>query len=298
MSCRPTSITILSLVIATGVMLSAPALAEGTLYFAELGTGVRAVSTDGTGLTTIASGGWGIRGLAADTTHDRLYWSDIDADTIYRVNMDGTGSQPVLSNSLTTWTQGLYADGANDRLYWSNSQSPLIGVSDLDGNGATTWTTGLAMEDCVLVDSGKVYWNTAVTSGDGNIMRANPDGSDVETVVTGYGKPHKFAISGGMIYWIDFTGTDRIRRANLDGTGVQDLLTIPGGDPLGMAIDPAAGKLYWSMTDTPRVMRMNLDGTGVETFLAGTGYITDIVWTPEPASLLMLGLAAIGLRRR
>jgi hypothetical protein len=64
------------------------------------------------------------------------------------------------------------------------------------------------------------------------------------------------------LYWTDsFTG--KIQRANLDGTGVEDLVTGLF-DPFGIALDVAAGKMYWTDSGTDKIQRANLDGTGVE----------------------------------
>ena len=64
---------------------------------------------------------------------------------------------------------------------------------------------------------------------------------------------------------------DEILRANLDGSNVQLLLERPGADfEGGLAIDPAAGKLYWSEAAAHDVGVSNLDGSQAQT-LFGTG---------------------------
>ena len=45
------------------------------------------------------------------------------------------------------------------------------------------------------------------------------------------------------MYWTDYRGTDKIQRANLDGTNVQDLVTGSDGLrvlPYGIALDIAS----------------------------------------------------------
>ena len=70
------------------------------------------------------------------------------------------------------------------------------------------------------------------------------------------------------LYWTD-TGTNKIQRANLDGSQVEDVLTGLSV-PVGLALDVAAGKLYWthagfwSDTGTGEIQRANLDGSHVE----------------------------------
>ena len=82
------------------------------------------------------------------------------------------------------------------------------------------------------------------------------------------------------MYWTD-AGTDKIQRANLDGTGVQDLVTgLP--DPYDIALDVTGGKMYWTHPFTARIQRANLDGTGVE----------DLWWTSEQSLGIALDIPA------
>ena len=68
--------------------------------------------------------------------------------------------------------------------------------------------------------------------------------------------------AGNRIYWTD-AGARTIQRANLDGTGVVNLITTGLISPLGIALDVAAGKMYWADADAQKIQRANLDGTGV-----------------------------------
>jgi len=75
---------------------------------------------------------------------------------------------------------------------------------------------------------------------DGNVSRANLDGSGIEVLATGYPDPNGIAldISGGKLYWTDWAN-GALYRANLNGTGLETLitgLTAPAG--LCMDIEP------------------------------------------------------------
>jgi hypothetical protein len=53
---------------------------------------------------------------------------------------------------------------------------------------------------------------------------------------------------GGPIYWTDLDGapgSHLIRRANADGSGIQNVVTGLR-DPRGMALDVLGGKMYWT----------------------------------------------------
>jgi hypothetical protein len=73
--------------------------------------------------------------------------------------------------------------------------------------------------------------------------------------------------SGDFIYWIDFSSGD-IRRANLDGSGQQTLVTGLF-EPIGIALDLGAGKMYWTDYGTNDIRRANLDGSGQQTLVTG-----------------------------
>ena len=69
------------------------------------------------------------------------------------------------------------------------------------------------------------------------------------------------------IFWTD-SGTEKIQRANLDGSDVQDLVTQGlVGD--GIALDVEGGKMYWTDSRYDRgwkgkIQRANLDGSNIE----------------------------------
>jgi hypothetical protein len=63
------------------------------------------------------------------------------------------------------------------------------------------------------------------------------------------------------IYWTDGEHREgRIRRANLDGSNVETLLSRLT-NPRGLAIDVKGGKMYWSDTQDEVMYRANLDGS-------------------------------------
>ena len=74
------------------------------------------------------------------------------------------------------------------------------------------------------------------------------------------------------IFWID-SGTDKIQRGNLDMansevSNIEDLVTGLEA-PLGIALDIAGGKMYWTDTGTGKIQRANLDGSNIEDLVTG-----------------------------
>ena len=74
------------------------------------------------------------------------------------------------------------------------------------------------------------------------------------------------------MYWTDF-GTDKIQRADLDGSNVEDLVTTGLDIPFGIALDVRAGKMYWTDAGTDKIQRADLDGSNVEDLVTtGLGF--------------------------
>ena len=109
-----------------------------------------------------------------------------------------------------------------------------------------------------------MYW----TAGDNTIRRSKLDGTQVQVLFEG-GNLRDIAldVSGGKMYWVD-TRIDAIRRANLDGSGVVDVVPNLGG-PTGLALDISGGKVYWMDYSLDKIQRANLNGSGVEDLVTG-----------------------------
>jgi DNA-binding beta-propeller fold protein YncE len=69
------------------------------------------------------------------------------------------------------------------------------------------------------------------------------------------------ALASDSIYWSSYREGGGIRLGGLDGAGAGDLIT-PESSPEGIAIDPAAGKIYWADTTTGAIRVANLNGSG------------------------------------
>ena len=85
------------------------------------------------------------------------------------------------------------------------------------------------------------------------------------------------AIGGGKIYWTSQTSASAgtINSANLDGTDKKTLTSIRAV-PMGIAVDTAGSKLYWTNT-RGRIQSANLNGSGIQNVLLDLSDPTDIV---------------------
>lgn len=71
------------------------------------------------------------------------------------------------------------------------------------------------------------------------------------------------AADAAKMYWTD-SGSDRVQRARLDGSNIENLVTTGLIGPYGIALDLTNGKMYWTDNGTKKVQRANLDGTSVQ----------------------------------
>jgi DNA-binding beta-propeller fold protein YncE len=120
--------------------------------------------------------------------------------------------------------------------------------------------------------SGRLFF---LDNGAGRVLTANPDGSDLRTLINeGRQGPDGVVVDvpAGHIYWTNmgnFKEDDgAILRSDLDG---KNMITIvpPGGTftPKQIKLEKKSGKLYWSDREGMRVMRANLDGSKIETLV-------------------------------
>ena len=104
------------------------------------------------------------------------------------------------------------------------------------------------------------------------------------------------------MYWTDIT-SDKIQRANLDGTDVEDLITfvLPDSqtEPFGISLDAINGKMYWADGALGTISCANLDGTNQEILVSGlAGPRALVVAVPEPTALCFLYIGCFWLLRR
>jgi sugar lactone lactonase YvrE len=82
-------------------------------------------------------------------------------------------------------------------------------------------------------------------------------------MMAGSGMGQRQPLLSGKMYWTDL-GIDKIQRVNLDGTGLEDLVTTGLIAPRGIALDVAGGKMYWTDAGSSKIQRANQDGSTVE----------------------------------
>jgi DNA-binding beta-propeller fold protein YncE len=228
-------------------------------------------------------------------TTGRLFFLDLAGGRILSANPDGSGLKTILTEGRRL-PDGVVVDVAAGHIYWTNMGSNpstndgSIERADINGKNLTTivpegrtFTPKQLQLDKV---NGKLYWSDREGM---RIMRANLDGSNIETLVeTGHGDndrrhPKNWCVGialdvpGGKLYWTqkgaDNAGEGRIFRANLEIPKGQspvkrtDIEVLFNGlpEPIDLDLDLSNRMIYWTdRGDPPRgntVNRAHLDAT-------------------------------------
>lgn len=171
-------------------------------------------------------------------------------------------------------------------IYWVDISSNVVQRSNLNGSEVTTLARGDGRPVGIVVDAdgGKVYWsdrtssNPSDPSGNSRIYRMNLDSTEKEMIIQGGSTVMEYLALdyfSGKIYWSEWSDLDanhKIRRANLDGSNVEDIITGLT-HPRGIALDNVGRKIYWSQQaqSNRRIQNANLDGSDIQDVLITDG---------------------------
>jgi DNA-binding beta-propeller fold protein YncE len=223
----------------------------------------------------------------ATKTVGRLYFLDLAAGRVLTANPDGSSVRTIV-NKGRKLPDGIVVDVPAGHIYWTNMGNPksndgTIDRADLDGKNITnivpsgaTWTPKQLQLDA---KNRKLYWSDREGM---RVMRANLDGSNVETLVeTGHGDADRLDatkwcvgigidLDGGRVYWTqkgnDNAGEGRIFRAGLEipkgqtPANRQDIELLYNNlpEPIDLDLDLDSRIMYWTdRGDPPRGNTVN-----------------------------------------
>lgn len=256
---------------------------------------------DGTDSEVLISTELSPYGIALDPSARKIYWTNNEAGRIQRSNFDGSNIENLVVDGFS-WFSGISLDTNGEKMYWADSGRG-IRRSNLNGTDVETLVVNelaYPIDIAVDVNNSKMYWTNYKLR---KIQRSNLDGTDVEDLLELNRVPQGIALD---VYrynifstTVDFaTGAGAIRCLNFDGTDRQ-ILFIPNNVmlektrlyyPLGIAVDPYGGKIYWRDLNPSRIHRANFDGTDPEdviTGIHGSGFIAlDLTQATESWSTL------------
>ena len=122
-------------------------------------------------------------------------------------------------------------------------------------------------------------------------------GASEQRFAPGVDNALNIAVGGSKVYWTEKTGesSGTINSANLNGSGVTELTSILAV-PMGIAVDVAGSKLYWT-NSRGRIQSANLDGSGITNELQDLPSPMDIAlarglvyWTQGNGSVRLVNL--------
>jgi hypothetical protein len=229
-----------------------------------------------------------INNTTAKATTARLFFLSASSGQVFSANPDGSDLKVLVSEGRRL-PDGIVVDTAAGHLYWTNMGNPSandgsIERSNLDGSnvthivppGSTFTPKQLQLDE----KNRKLYWCDREGM---RVMRANVDGSNLETLVDtseGDARPGKeirkwcvgivLDVEAGKFYWTqkgsDNAGDGRIFRANLEIPKGQtsasrkdiELLYENLPEPIDLELDLANRLIYWTdRGDPPRGNTVN-----------------------------------------
>jgi len=213
---------------------------------------------------------------ATTLAQQKIYWTDpafgTGSPAVRRSNLSGSSVEDLITTGLV-YPEGIALDLLSEKMYFVDNHAFAIKRANLDGTMLETVTPVPERPQMIALDlmAGMVYWSASETNISQGIFRARLDGTEMEEIVdivdlqanaTGIA----IDSAGGKVYWTEQSPT-KIRRATVDGTAIEDLITTGLHSPRGIALDVPAGKMYWmdGRLGTPRkIRRANLEGSNVE----------------------------------
>ena len=194
-------------------------------------------------------------------------------------SVDNTTPTPGQSITLsaTVRNQGTGQAAATTLRYYQSSDAPIttgdteVGTSDAISALAASATSEQSSSVTAPATAGTYYYGACVVAVSGERNTNNNCSTSVRVTVG----VSVTVSSSPKMYWTDIS-TGKIQRANLDGSNVEDLITIDPSSNLlrGIALDVGRGKMYWTDYTRGKTQRANLDGSNVDTLITTTGWTT------------------------
>ena len=213
--------------------------------------------------------------IAVDASSGKVYWTEQTGErrgTINSANLDGTSVTEL--TAILSVPMGITVDATGSKLYWTNTRG-RIQRANLNGSGIQNVVQNLSGPTDIVVSNGFIYW----TEGRNSVRRVSISGQKiVGDIAANLGTVGGLTVGGGKVYWTEMTaeGGGTINSANADGDpGATELASILA-TPMGISVDTAGRKLYWTNA-RGRIQRANLNGSGIQNVVDGLGSPGEIV---------------------
>jgi hypothetical protein len=261
----------------------------------------------------VASAGQGPDGVAVDVAGGHIYWTGMGVPSandgfIRRSDLDGTNVKTLVPAGGTFTPKQIKLDVAGGKMYWSDREGMRVMRANLDGSSVealvttgqtdadrmdnSRWCVGIALD----LARGFVYWSQKGPANGkvGTLRRAHlamPAGqtsltrTDIEILYDLLPEPIDIDLdlAAGYIYWTD-RADNTVSRAPVEipagftaATRTDRQILVPNvAVAIGVALDLARGKVYYTSGSNGPLGRANLDGTQNESLIPMAGNLTGI----------------------
>ncbi|MCL2447660.1 MAG: DUF5050 domain-containing protein [Polyangiaceae bacterium] len=267
----------------------------------------------------VASAGQGPDGVAVDVASGYVYWTlmgnpSANDGAVMRSNLDGSNVTTLVPAGGTFTPKQMKLDVAGGKMYWSDREGMRVMRANLDGSNVealvttgqtdadrmdeSRWCVGVALD----LAGGYIYWSQKgpADGGVGSLRRAHleiPGGqtsvnrTDIEVLYDKLPEPIDIDVDlgAGSIYWTD-RADNTLSRAPIEipagstaDTRTDRQILVTGiATAIGVALDLARGKVYYTSGAGGALGRANLDGTGNESLIPKAGNLTGIALGQMP----------------
>jgi hypothetical protein len=240
---------------------------------------------DGSDLQVVTREIGTVNDLIIDMAQKKIYLTHWDQPAQIRVlDLQNIGDIKVFSDGLTDGLQGIAIDPSGTNMYLGLYYAGVY-VMKMDQAGdwnqlvdSSSLSPMLGQRGQLQIDPAKrqIYFRSAFNGECGEcryIWRVDFDGNNLTKIVKANGGDAlALDLSEQKMYFTDYPGDYTIKRANLNGSAVETLLTLP--EPYRfckiMVLDVPHRKMYLSLynngspSDKRAIARANLDGSDYE----------------------------------
>ncbi|CAD6184265.1 unnamed protein product [Caenorhabditis auriculariae] len=226
------------------------------LFFAH-GQSVWNISTDGKSFQLQRAGLQKTAMIDIDVKERRLYYADIGANVIERMNIDGTFPQAVQRYDVDG-LEGIAVDWVARNLY-SLRRNDIL-VQGLDGRfRRSVYKDVMKLPRAIALHPAIGMMFVTDWSSSAFIAAAAMDGSSFKKIVTEritWPNAITLDIFANKLYWAD-AFLDVVEMANLDGSGRRTIISDAGSVPHIFGLAVADDNLYWTDWTYRGLLRAN-----------------------------------------
>ena len=181
---------------------------------------------------------------------------------------DGNATAIVQESAISS-PNDIVVDPSGGKVYWSDGGS--LKRADLDGANVEAISSSGSNSLSLDLVNDKIYWSFTDGFGSGGrIGRSNLDGTNEEIIISPGGAIRGVAVdpNEGKFYYTD---GNTVKRANLDGSGIETLADDTDGLSAPNGIHVAGGSFYVVDFNNGDLFKANLDGSGFGLIYDGGG---------------------------